>query len=389
MFAHAVEKGLSFYYDDSDTMFFDHTGAPITKQMKTHRVVYDCACKISQIYQDLSYLDMSLKDSSEQFVQTYPLIDDVNKKLGPQMMRQLELWHGIPWERISSKYGLMEETGRDAFITSGYDSVLKMLCSDSNLTFEDLNISLNEEVINISKVPKNNTRPGSYKKDIQVVTTKGTYVSDFAICTIPVAVLQKRLDTLLDASLNLSSELLSVIKGAEIACLGKVVLEFDQVFWHKDIDRFIVLGSDSPDLVPGSCPIFFSNGHCVFGKPVLIALTAPPLTQFLEANRDKIVEYLQQPLEALRVDKNLPIPDIKKTIVTDWSLNPFALGSYSALRVGQDYYNCIYPFENGSGNLRFAGEHTVSEGNGCVHGAVRSGAREASHILGELKDSSS
>lgn len=390
LFFEAIKNDISVYYDDGETMYFDHTGQPVTKQMKTERVVYDCTCSIGEKYQDLSAPDISLKQTVEHFAETYPLVSDVNKKLAPQMMRQLELWHGIRWDIISSKYGLTEETGRDAFVTSGYDKVINMVCGPYNPD-QDLNLVTNAEVLNISKVPKEGLPSSSYKKDIKITTKDNkTYLSDYVICTIPIAVMQKRQDSLLDSTLQLSKEVDSIIKEAEIAFLGKIFLEFESVFWPKDVDRFIVLGNeslrtgDSNKPQPNTCPIFFANGFCSLGEPTLIALTAPPLTQFLEKNTNLIEDYLMEPLKALRVDKSAPVPRIKKVIMTDWSLDPFALGTYSAIRVGQDYYGSVIPFQQGSNNFRFAGEHTASEGNGCVHGAVRSGQREASYIIEQL-----
>ncbi|GEQ70956.1 hypothetical protein JCM33374_g4637 [Metschnikowia sp. JCM 33374] len=88
-----------------------------------------------------------------------------------------------------------------------------------------------------------------------------------------------------------------------------------------------------------------------------------------------------------------PIREPINTIVTDWTQNPFARGSYAAVHVGDDPSDAIIhlsgEFETcgmGSGSsIRFAGEHTIDDGAGCVHGAYNSGERAADWILHHLK----
>lgn len=46
-------------------------------------------------------------------------------KISPQIPRVVELRHGLQWEKISARYGSLEHTGRDAFVTDNYDTVLK------------------------------------------------------------------------------------------------------------------------------------------------------------------------------------------------------------------------------------------------------------------------
>ncbi|MEJ0024284.1 MAG: FAD-dependent oxidoreductase [Alphaproteobacteria bacterium] len=66
-----------------------------------------------------------------------------------------------------------------------------------------------------------------------------------------------------------------------------------------------------------------------------------------------------------------------------WAKQPFTLGSYSAVRVGQ--YTTLLehtasPSEDG--RIHFAGEHTSSDFQGFMNGAVDSGERCAGELLG-------
>ena len=59
-----------------------------------------------------------------------------------------------------------------------------------------------------------------------------------------------------------------------------------------------------------------------------------------------------------------------KATFDDWPRNPWTLGSYSYLRVGQ--------------YQRFAGEHTSIDAQGYLEGAVESGARAAREVLARV-----
>jgi monoamine oxidase len=65
-----------------------------------------------------------------------------------------------------------------------------------------------------------------------------------------------------------------------------------------------------------------------------------------------------------------------------WQRQPFALGSYSTIRVG--HYttlveHCGTPSEDG--RIHFAGEHTSIDFMGFMNGAVESGERAAAALL--------
>ena len=83
-----------------------------------------------------------------------------------------------------------------------------------------------------------------------------------------------------------------------------------------------------------------------------------------------------------------PIPDPINTIVTDWTTNPYIRGSYSTMYTNDDPSDLIISLSGDFEDLgilepyiKFAGEHTTSEGTGCVHGAYMSGIYAADCIL--------
>ncbi|ANB12152.1 polyamine oxidase [Sugiyamaella lignohabitans] len=377
LFEHAIDLGCKLYYDDGDWGWYTNQGERIPNSLKAQRVVFDAEHKIQLAYEDLTLPDKSLKEFTEEFVQTHPLITEEQKVLAPQMMRYLELWHAIPWDRVSAKYGIPEHFGRDAFVTSGYDKIFTSVYEQIDRT--NLKLHLNSEVINISRA--------NDKERLYTVKTKSgeTYTSKYVLVTIPAGALKYTHQDLFAPNL-LPKPLETVIHEMELAALGKFVLEFESVFWPEDLDNMVSLGNDAlKSLTPGAHPLVFTNGKPLFGRNCLLALTSPPLTHYLEANPDKVYDFFEPALKGFRVDKSKPLPKMTFLLATDWTQNKYFRASYSALLVGQDYYNNILPFIDGADRLRFAGEHTTHDANGCVQGAYATGRREAEYILADMK----
>jgi monoamine oxidase len=71
-----------------------------------------------------------------------------------------------------------------------------------------------------------------------------------------------------------------------------------------------------------------------------------------------------------------------------WPGNPFSLGSYSYLKVGQytGFAGIEGVREGRKGNCHFAGEHTSIEFQGYMNGAVESGERAAKEIIADMRN---
>ena len=71
-----------------------------------------------------------------------------------------------------------------------------------------------------------------------------------------------------------------------------------------------------------------------------------------------------------------------ETLVTDWTRDPWALGSYSYVPIGTTVDDMRRLAEPVSDRLVLAGEATVAEHHATVHAAFGSGLRAAGHALG-------
>ena len=188
---------------------------------------------------------------------------------------------------------------------------------------------------------------------------------------------------------------LPVWKREAIECLGfgtlnKVILVFEKPFWNVDQDMIGLLRDAATtnsvkqgDYVQNRGRFYlFWNCIKTSGRPMLIALMAGEAAHQAELLSDKqIVSEVTQQL-ALMFKQN-PVPHPVETIVTRWSKDRFACGSYSyvgATSQPDDYEAMAKP----TGNLYFAGEATCGTHPATVHGAYISGLRAASEVINDL-----
>jgi polyamine oxidase len=169
-----------------------------------------------------------------------------------------------------------------------------------------------------------------------------------------------------------------------VAEVGKIYFEFDELFWSSDIDKAVFAGDpDAEELTPWSYPLVFSNWYLFDGEkkhPGFVILTPFPLTTKFEADASLAYDFFKPVLETLRTDKSKPVPKPIRVTSSKWSVDPFSRGSYSSYSIGNDRKTAVGAFEKGIDRIRFAGEHTTMRGATFVHGAYRSGIREAEHV---------
>mmetsp|Transcript_7689 Transcript_7689/g.12228 ORF Transcript_7689/g.12228 Transcript_7689/m.12228 type:complete len:179 (-) Transcript_7689:102-638(-) len=82
-----------------------------------------------------------------------------------------------------------------------------------------------------------------------------------------------------------------------------------------------------------------------------------------------------------------PFPTPLDYVVARWDSDPFALGSYSYLKLGATWpqiEDLARPYPAKDPHIFFAGEATSLEGIQCVTGAYKSGLRAAKQILADI-----
>lgn len=112
---------------------------------------------------------------------------------------------------------------------------------------------------------------------------------------------------------------------------------------------------------------------------MLVALMAGDAAHYAEATPDEeLVKEVTSRLAKMFAPKTVPQPS--ETIVTRWSKDPFARGSYSYVgptTQAGDYDLMAQPY----GPVHFAGEATCGTHPATVHGAYLSGLRAADEVI--------
>jgi polyamine oxidase len=103
------------------------------------------------------------------------------------------------------------------------------------------------------------------------------------------------------------------------------------------------------------------------GVPTLVAFHNPTLTDY---GPDRVAEALAV-LRSMFDD----VPEPVAAHATDWTNDPFSNGSYSYIPLGGSSDDMRALGGRLSPQVVLAGEHTVPEYFGTVHGAHRSGVR--------------
>jgi polyamine oxidase len=300
----------------------------------------------------------------------------------PQAAREVELWIGTSLEEASSKHLSYFVTERNLYMKGGYDKIV-------NWTAEPL--LRNPETIRLGEVVKdieweigdNSVIVHSIKDE-----NKYSYRADAVVVTVPLGVLRRNM---ISFNPPLPTNIQSGINRFSYGALGKVFVEFSDIFWSKDNDQFIYY----PSPLPASTPVdpssilsyatVTSNLWIMSGTKELCIQIAEPLTQRIEsiASPTELFAFFEPLFKLLRTEPYKDLPDLISIETTHWTQDPLAgFGTYSVEKSGDESGILLDALEENSGSrLQFAGEHCTEVGNGCVHGAFETGEVAARNLL--------
>ncbi|QPG72714.1 hypothetical protein FOA43_000015 [Brettanomyces nanus] len=394
----ASDYNYDLYYDDQRPYYFgeklddaDFEGYRVNQVVEEMRKYVELA-----YFQELGRKDVSLREIALNYAyRQRKLLTPEQILYAPQFIRHLELWHGISWEDMSSKYSLVDNVGRNCVLRKGYDHVIDHLVKE--LPKDRL---LKNMVV--SKIHHD-------AKRIEVFTTDGRrFTCDYLVVTVPQSILQ--LDPKEQGGIEWEPKLPKRIEeplaNMSFGKLGKFILEFPEAFWkHHDTDRFVAIAN--PDLVEGKhilsalkhnkmpvlpksdssklpkpwdFPVLILNLYKVNNVASLLCFTQGPLTEYLERNPQKVWEYMK-PIVSRLAKKPEDVLEPENVISSQWTVDPYSRGSFAACEPGNDPTDLVIQLTKGMGNVRFAGEHTILDGAGAVHGAWMSGKREGKYIM--------
>jgi polyamine oxidase len=370
--------GIEYYYDDGTPLYYTRDGRA-GSQFKAKKVADEFADWIEWYYdENPNAPDRSVKDSVDDFVAKHPLITASERKWAPQATREVELWIGTSIDNASAKHLSYFMTERNLYMKGGYDKIVnwtaKPLLKDPNM------IHLGEVVKNVIW--------GDSDSSTVVQTQNGTYAADAVIVTVPLGCLRRNT---ISFSPPIPASIQHGLNSFSYGALGKVFVEFSEVFWPKDNDQFMYY----PSPIPAGAPIdessilsyatVTSNLWIMSGSKELCIQVAEPLTQRIESmDHTKLYAFFEPLFKILRTEPYKDLPDLLNIETTHWTLDALAgFGSYSVEKVGDNSEILVNALdEHRNKRLQFAGEHCIEVGNGCVHGAFETGEIAARNLLG-------
>ncbi|KAF2636695.1 lysine-specific histone demethylase 1 [Massarina eburnea CBS 473.64] len=230
-----------------------------------------------------------------------------------------------------------------------------------------------------------NTEEQEIGKAVKVECTNGeVFEADRVVLTTPLGVLKSGS---VDFQPPLPDWKQDVIERMGFGLLNKVVLVYEKAFWEPHRDMFGLLNeaehqaSINPEDYSSRRGRYYLFWNCIktSGKPTLIALMAGEAAHYAEiTSNDQLVKEVTDRLDQMFAPNEVPLPT--ETMVTRWSKDPFARGSYSYVgprTQAGDYDVMARPH----GPVHFAGEATCGTHPATVHGAYLSGLRAAAEVV--------
>jgi monoamine oxidase len=205
-----------------------------------------------------------------------------------------------------------------------------------------------------------------------VVTGNESFRASTVVVTVPLGVLKHRA---IEFVPPLPATKLEAIDRIGVGVLAKVVLHFDHAWWRED--QYVIGVACSP---VEEWPTMIINASATHHQPILVALAGGTLGRWIETAAPGDVHGWV--VRLLRTAFGATAPEPRRIDRTQWSTDPYSLGSYSAMTVGATSADVLALAEP-VGRLYFAGEATSPSGWATTHGAVTSGRREAARIAGD------
>ncbi|TPX72697.1 hypothetical protein SpCBS45565_g00268 [Spizellomyces sp. 'palustris'] len=195
---------------------------------------------------------------------------------------------------------------------------------------------------------------------------------------------------------------LGAIDRLGMGWFNKVILVFERRFWPADMDSFGALSEpehrlDSTGGLPAYTAVrgrffLFWNLYPTTRLPVLCSFIAGEAAVEMEADDDETIVNKAMTVLSHIFPYEHPLPPVVEQVVTRWSRDEFARGSYSYVAngaSGDDYDHLARPTHE---KIFWAGEATCRQHPATVHGALLSGMRVAQEVgdlfLGPLKGNS-
>lgn len=336
------------------------------------------------------------------------LKSDQERKYAKQMVGSWDGWTGADFKDVSLKYWQSDVTysGGDATIVDGYRGIYEAL-AQSIRQHKGSEIKLSQEVVSVS-LSEDEDMVTVQTKDPRAVDGKqnasSSYTADYAVCTLPLGVLQQHPPAF---SPPLSLRRKEALQRLQMGLLNKIIVTYDKCFWPESQVFLSFLPSQaSESFLPilKNRALFAQNYKPITGTNTLVFYLGAHAGAAMEKLSDE--EISRGIHSVLRhhfgKEPNFPLEGKgpQSLIATRWLSDPYSYGSYSYIRPAKEGESPVpTPYDYAEvarpawGNrLFFAGEatnadHYVSRriANACVECAksavisIGNGSRSTHH----------
>lgn len=344
-----------------------------------------------ELENDPEFNKLSIDDALGKYLDKYGFsLSEQQIYFSKRMIRYLELWVGVTTDVASAENGLMEHNGRNLYNKKGYDFIIQKL--SRGIPSEQLHLSNPIEWINYRN------SDNGYRVAMRTAEDNTIYCN-YLIVSVPLSILSlpSGSPNSLTWAPQMPSRLYDITHKQHFGALGKVIFEFENVWWPDEEDHFIIFPEKTPAVLSKDLLSELPNPFSYFGFVInynavnphikkggsLVLLTQSPLTEYLEANPSQAWTYFKPMLAKICVGH---LTDPINVITSGWTRNPYIRGAYSVVEAGDEFEEPIRKlycdqYSDGNAHVRFVGEHSAIDGNGCVHGAYMSSVREVSWIF--------
>ena len=291
----------------------------------------------------------------EVFNSLYPTQE--NNRLWKYMLSAyLEFDTGGDISTLSSKYFDDDEafSGKDVIVTNGYDKI-------ANLLGQGLDIRLNSRVTEVN-----------YTSIKSLVNVNGDSVeADYVIVSVPLGVLK---NNSVSFTPTLPIDKQGAIENTKMGNVNKFLFSWNTPFWETDVQYI----GYTPD-TKGKFNYFMNMLKFLPTTNSLMTFAFGDYATVTESLSDG--EIISEVMAQLKTIYGNSIPNPTNMLRTKWGQNINTFGAYSFAPNGTTSTDFDTMAKEISNKLFFAGEHTIRDYRGTVHGAYLSGIREADKII--------
>lgn len=346
----ASQSGANtFLTDDDNVVVFDINGSALSDNVLT-----SAENQFNNALNTVANAGNQNQSFETVFNSIYPA--EANDRLWKFMLSSfLEFNTGGDISDLSSVYFYDDEAfgGSDVIITNGYDKVAAYLA-------QELDVRLNTRVTAIDYGGQT----------VKVTTGVEVLEADYVIVSVPLGVLKSNT---ISFSPALPTDKASAIIKTNMGNVNKFLLVWDAPFWNTDL-QYIGYTPETKGKFN-----YYLNVKKFSSVNALMTFAFGDYATVTENMSDS--DVINEVMLHLKTIYGNNTPNPTNLLRTKWRQNVNSYGAYSYATNGTttaDFDTLAKAIDN---KLFFAGEHTIKDYRGTVHGAYLSGIREADRII--------